>query len=76
MAHKVTIKKYIDRILVYSNNEFICEHKKIDGSRNYQLVLSHYLKTFTTKPKALKHSLVLEQTPKLLSIYRQQFKTS
>lgn len=75
MSHKVTIKKYVDRILIYSNNEFICEHKKIDGSKNYQLVLSHYLKTFNTKPKALKHSLVLKQNPQLQNIYQQHFKT-
>lgn len=75
MSYKVTIKKYLDRIQIYSNNEFICEHKKIDGSGNYQLVMSHYLKTLTTKPGALKHSLVLKQHPDLQDIYQQHFKT-
>lgn len=75
LEHRVTIKKYIDMIKIYSNNEFVCEHKKIDGSGNYQLVMSHYLKTLTKKPGALKHSLVLKQTPELLSIYQEHFKT-
>lgn len=74
-SYKVTIKKYIDRIKIYSNNKFVCEHKKIDGSGNYQLVLWHYLKTLTTKPGALKHSLLLKQYPELQDIYQQHFKT-
>lgn len=75
LAHKVIVKKYLHIIKVYSNNELVCEHKKIDGSGNYQLVMSHYLKTLTTKPGALKHSLVLKQHPELQSIYQDHFKT-
>ena len=75
LAHNVTVKKYLDIIKIYSNNEFVCEHKKIDGSGHYQLVMSHYLKTLTSKPGALKHSLVLKQNPQLQSIYHQYFKT-
>ncbi|HRN46205.1 MAG TPA: hypothetical protein PLH20_15775, partial [Flavobacterium sp.] len=75
LAHNVTVKKYLDIIKIYSNNEFVCVHKKIDGSGHYQLVMSHYLKTLTSKPGALKHSLVLKQNPQLQSIYQQYFKT-
>lgn len=55
LEHTVSVKKYVDRILIYSRNEFVCEHKKIDGSGNCQLVLSHYLTTFAQKLGALKH---------------------
>ena len=53
----------------------MCEHKKIDGSGEYQLMMSHYLNTLATKPGALKHSLVLKQQPKLYDIYHTHFKT-
>lgn len=75
LEHKVSVKKYYDRIVIYARNEFVCEHKKIDGSQNYQLVLSHYLNTLTQKPGALKHSLVLKQYPELYDIYHTYFRT-
>lgn len=74
MTYTLTIKKYHDKILVYSNGSYVCEHKKIDGSDKYQLVMSHYLKTFATKPGALKNSLVLKQQPQLYDIYHTHFK--
>lgn len=75
MSHDVIVKKYHDKLLVYSNQSFVCEHKKIDGSGEYQLMMSHYLNTLATKPGALKHSLVLKQQPKLYDIYHTHFKT-
>ena len=30
---KVTSKIYYNKILIYSNNEFVCEHRKIDGEK-------------------------------------------
>ena len=75
MSHDVIVKKYHDKLLVYSNQSFVCEHKKIDGIGEYQLMMSHYLNTLATKPGALKHSLVLKQQPKLYDIYHTYFKT-
>jgi len=72
---KVTVKNYLDHILIYSNNTFICEHKKVNGVREYQLELSHYLKTLRRKPGALKNSLVLKQYPQLQTIYQNYFTT-
>ena len=75
MSHDVVVKKYHDRLLVYSNHSFVCEHKKIDGSGEYQLMIDHYLNTLATKPGALKHSLVLKQQPRLYDIYQSHFRT-
>ena len=36
---KVTVKNYLNNIFIYSNNEFVCEHKKVNGLRQYQLEL-------------------------------------
>ena len=75
LKHVVTVKKYHDKIMIFSNHEFVCEHKKIDGSGEYQLMLSHYIKTLTTKPGALRNSLVLKQQPELYNIYHLHFKS-
>ena len=65
----VTSKIYYDKILIYSNNEFVCQYKKIDGQKKVSANIRHYLKTLISKPGALKNSYVLKSNPKLKSIY-------
>ena len=65
----VTSKIYYNKILIYSNNELVCEHKKIDGNKKISANIRHYLKTLTFKPGALKNSYVLKSNPKLKSIF-------
>lgn len=66
---KVTSKIYYNKIIIYSNNEFVCEHKKIDGEKKISADIRHYLKTLTFKPGALKNSYVLKSNLKLKSIF-------
>lgn len=66
---KVTSKIYYNKILIYSNNEFVCEHKKIDGEKKISADIRHYLKTLIFKPGALKNSYVLKSNPKLKTIF-------
>lgn len=65
----VTSKIYYNKILIYSNNELVCEHKKIDGIKKISANIRHYLKTLTFKPGALRNSYVLKSNPKLKSIF-------
>ena len=65
----VTSKIYYNKILIYSNNEFVCEHKKLNGEKKISADIRHYLKTLTFKPGALKNSYVLKSNPKLKSIF-------
>ena len=65
----VTSKIYYNRILIYSNNELVCEHKKIDGTKKISADIRHYLKTLIFKPGALKNSFVLKSNPKLKTIF-------
>ena len=65
----VTSKIYYNRILIYSNNELVCEHKKIDGNKKISADIRHYLKTLTFKPGALRNSYVLKSNPKLKAIF-------
>lgn len=65
----VTSKIYYNKILIYSNNEFVCEHKKLDGDKKISADIRHYLKTLISKPGALRNSYVLKSNPKLKSIF-------
>lgn len=65
----VTSKIYYNKILIYSNHEFVCEHKKIDGEKKISADIRHYLKTLSRKPGALKNSYVLKNNPILKTIY-------
>lgn len=65
----VTSKIYYNKILIYSNNELVCEHKKLDGEKKISADIRHYLKTLTFKPGALRNSHVLKSNPKLKSIF-------
>lgn len=65
----VTSKIYYNKILIYSNNELVCEHKKLDGVKKISANIRHYLKTLTFKPGALRNSYVLKSNPKLKSIF-------
>ena len=69
----VTSKIYYNKILIYSNNELVCEHKKLDGSKKISADIRHYLKTLTFKPGALRNSYVLKSSPKLKSIYEKYY---
>jgi hypothetical protein len=69
----VTAKIYYDKILIFSNNHFVCEHKKIDGLHEISIDIRHYLDSFIKKPGALKNSLALKSIPQLKSIYNNHF---
>lgn len=70
---EVIAKIYLEDIYIYINNEFVCSHKKIDGSGERKINIKHYLNTFLTKPGALKNSLALKSIPELKSIYDEYY---
>ena len=47
VGQTVTSKIYYNKILIYSNYEFVCEHKKIDGIKKISADIRHYLKTLS-----------------------------
>lgn len=70
---QVQAKVYFDRIVVFSNLSFVCEHKKIDGANDISIDIHHYLNTFAKKPGALRNSLALKSLPQLKAIYDTYF---
>lgn len=75
VGRNVIAKIYFDTISIYSNNTLVCEHKKVDGLKMFQIDIMHYLNTFLKKPGALKNSHALKSQPKLKSIYDKYYKT-
>lgn len=73
---KVSVKTYFDRIVIYSNNSKVCEHKKIDGLNEISIDITHYLNSFIRKPGALKNSVALKSLPQLKTIYDKYFNTN
>lgn len=73
VGRKVTIKNYYDNLRIYSNNLFVYEHKKIDGTNEISIDIRHYLKTLNKKPGAIKNSHALKSIPELKAIYDNYF---
>ena len=73
VGRKVTSKIYYNKILVYSDYELICEHKKIDGTNKISADIRHYSKTLSMKPGALKNSYALKSNPILRTIYNKYY---
>ena len=69
VGYKVTTKIYHDKIIVYSNDEYVCEHKKLKGKGSYSADIRHYLKTLLKKPGAINRSIALRSNPKLNQIF-------
>jgi len=73
---EVCVKSYYDKLLVYSKNILVCEHKKTDGLNEISIDITHYIRTFLKKPGAIKNSMALKSIPILKSIYDKYFITN
>lgn len=70
---EVTVKIYFNKIMAYSNNHIVCEHKKIDGFDQISIDINHYLKSMQRKPGSIRNSFALKSVPELKSIYDTYF---
>lgn len=68
-GEEVLIKNYVETIDIYYKHHLACSHEKIDGDKNYQLDIRHYLRTLSMKPGALKNSQALSNNEELKTIY-------
>ena len=69
MTIPVIVKKYYDKIAVYSNNTKVCEHLRLDGCKQMKVDIYHYLNTLQKKPGAIRNSLALKSIPSLKNIF-------
>ena len=75
VGNTVTVKSYFNKVVIYSNNVWVCEHKKADGLNEISIEITHYLNTLIKKPGAIKNSLALKSIPLLKTIYDSYFIT-
>lgn len=66
---KITAKIYHNKIMFYSKNHYVCEHKKKDGRNETSIDICHYLETLKKKPGAIRNSLALKSIPDLKAIF-------
>lgn len=71
----LTAHIFTDRIVIYDNTIKICSHKKIKGSQEYSIDITHYINTFLKKPGALRNSVALQQSPELKRIFDKKYST-
>lgn len=69
----VQVKAYHDRLVIYSNDQEVARHQKIEGSQGFCLDIFHYIKTLKKKPGALKHSHALKYNPDLKILYEKYY---
>lgn len=62
----VRCKIYTNKIIVFDNENKICEHLKITGMNKWKIDISHYTYTLFRKPKALVSSTAFSQMDNVL----------
>lgn len=73
VGYKVTSKIYFDKILIYSNNEFVCKHARLKGKGKYSVDIKHYLKTLMRKPGAIRNSMALKSNRELCAVFNKYY---
>lgn len=69
----VIVKKYHEKICVYSENQPVCTHRRAFGNGTMQIDIMHYLCTLHKKPGAIKNSVALKSIPKLKAIFDKHY---
>lgn len=69
----VIVKKYLEKICVYAENQPVCTHKRAFGNGMMQIDIMHYLNTLHKKPGAIKNSVALKSIPKLKAIFDKHY---
>lgn len=71
----VSIKAYVDKIIVLEGKEKTAEHKRLYGFNEWSVSIYHYIRILARKPGALKGSLALAQLQDdLRKLYIDNFK--
>lgn len=73
VGYQVVVKIYFDKILIYSNEEFVCSHKRLKGKHKYSVNIKHYLKTLLKKPGAVRNSLALKSNKELYIVFNKYY---
>jgi len=75
VGRKVTVRRYVREIIVYSGLNEVCRHKRKDGFGEMSVNIFHYLDTLTKKPGALRNSKALRSESELKAVFDSYFTT-
>ena len=75
VGRKVTVRRYIKEIVVYSGLNEVCRHKRKDGFGEMSVNIFHYIDTLTKKPGALRNSKALRSETELKTVFDSHFTT-
>jgi hypothetical protein len=75
VGRKVTVRRYVKEIVVYSGLNEVCRHKRKDGSGEMSVNIFHYLDTLSKKPGALRNSKALRSETELKAVFDSYFTT-
>ena len=75
VGKKVTVRSYVQEIVVYSGLEEVCRHKKKDGYREMSVNIFHYLDTLYKKPGAVRNSKALRSETDLKAVFDDYYST-
>ena len=75
VGRKVTVRRYVKEIVVYSGLSEVCRHKRKDGYGEMSVNIFHYLDTLAKKPGDLKNSKALRSEADLKAVFDSYFTT-
>jgi len=75
VGRKVTARRYIKEIVVYSGLNEVCRHNRKDGFGDMSVNIFHYLDTLSKKPGALRNSKALRSETELKAVFDSYFTT-
>jgi hypothetical protein len=73
VGRKVTVRRYIKEIVVYSGLNEVCSHIRKDGNGEMSVNILHYLDTLSKKPGAIKNSKALRSEAELKAVFDKHY---
>jgi transposase len=75
VGRTVTVRNYVQEIVVYAGLHEVCRHKKKDGNEEMSVNILHYLDTLTKKPGALRNAKALRSETDLKAVFDRYYTT-
>jgi len=69
VGKKVTVRTYVNEIVIYSGLNEVCRHDKKDGRGEMSVDIFHYLDTLYKKPGAIRNSKALKSEAELKAVF-------
>jgi hypothetical protein len=76
VGRMVTVRNYIEDVVIYAGMNEVCRHIKKDGYGEMSVNIFHYLDTLTKKPGALRNSKALRSEAELKAVFERYYTTN